>query len=210
VELTYGSSYDTGRLAGESDSSEWVGAFDPVAGCGYLDLGPVLHRGKPVGDKQVPVQVRFIGGDWYMGRSDLNVWGRHGHGSVADALPIDPEVTSPLLLELTADPRTLMDALQNLGEVKYAGRSGQGASEVETYGFSYQVDAGQVHSAHAVTGTIQIGVQSHLLARVTASTTTVGADPKVADGEPLTFHTVVEFSDYGVPVHVDTPTVTGN
>ena len=50
-----------------------------------------------------------------------------------------------------------------------------------------------------------MGARSGLLARITQRTVTVGADPGIADRSPLTWQSVVEFSDYGIPVHVEEP-----
>jgi hypothetical protein len=202
-------SYETGRLTGYSDSEEYEGAFDAAADQGYLRIGPSRVRGQVVGTMP-PLELRIIGEDVYMGRLDTNVWGRHIQRSdLADLLGTANPATASILKDLPVDPQALLDMLRHLGSLTPAGRSGRGSTAVDTYTFAYQVDADAARAAHQVTGSIEIGVDPHLLARITQQTATVSADPAFADGQPLTWRTVIEFSDYGTAVHVDKPASTG-
>jgi hypothetical protein len=209
VRLTRAQSYETGRLKGYSVSEEYDGAFDAAADRGYLRVGPSRVRGKVVGTP-APIELRILGEDVYLGRLDTNSWKRRiPRSDLAEVLGTANPATSSIVNDLTVDPRGVQDMLRHLGTISPAGRSGSGSNAVDTYTFTYQVKADASIAAHQVTGSVKIGVESHLLAGVTQQTTTVGADPAVADGEPLTWRTVIEFADYGTAVHVEKPVITG-
>jgi len=205
LKVTLKRAYETGRLAGTSDTEEYEGAFDAAADRGYL------RTGTTVPGTTGPIELRIIGDEVYTGRPDTNVWKRPiKRSDLAAVLGTANPATSSVINGLTVDPRTLLDMLKGLGGVTPAGRSGSGSTAVDTYTFAYQVAADASTAAHQVTGSVEVGVQSHLLARITQQTTTVGADPAVADGQPLTWRTVIEFAGYGTPVKVDKPAAAGN
>jgi hypothetical protein len=210
LRITRTRSYESGRLKGHSDSEEYVGAFDAAADRGYLRM-LTSRTGGQVSGTAAPVELRILGEDVYLGRADTDVWKRRiKRSDLADVLGTANPATSAVVKNLTVDPQGLLGELRQLGSITPAGRSGTGSSAVDTYSFAYRVGGDASTAAHRVTGTVGIGVNSHLLAEVTQRTTTVGADSAVADGQPLTWRTVIEFSDYGTAVHVDKPTPAGN
>ncbi|GAA2712813.1 hypothetical protein [Actinoplanes palleronii] len=208
--ITVTRSYETGRLKGYTESSEYQGAFDAGADRGYLRIGPTMVRGKAVGTP-VPIEVRIIGDDVFLGRPDTNVWKRQVKRSdLAAVLGTATPATSSLVNDLTVDPRVLLETLRTLGSTTPAGRSGSGSAAVDTYTFSYPVAADASTAAHQVTGVVEVGVDSQLLARIVQETTTTGANPSVADRQPLSWRTVITFADYGTAVQVDRPVPIGN
>jgi hypothetical protein len=205
LRLSRTQSHETGRLKGYSVSEEYAGAFDAAADRGYLRIGPSRVRGRVVGTP-VPVELRIIGEDVYLGRTDTNTWRRRiPRSDLAEALGTANPATTSILADLTVDPRGLLDQLRHLGGITPAGRTGSGSTAADVYTFSYPVKADASTAAHRVTGTVKIGVDSHLVVGVTQQTTTTGANPAIADASPLTWRTVIEFSDYGIPVHVERP-----
>jgi hypothetical protein len=209
LRMTRTQSNETGRLKGYSVSEEYTGAFDAVADRGYLRVGPSRVRGRVEGNP-LPIELRIIGGDVYMGRLDTNVWGRHiKRSDLADMLGTANTATTSVLQDPTVDPHGVLDMLQHLGSITPAGRSGSGSAAVDTYTFAYRVASDASTAAHRVTGSVKIGVESRMVARIAQQTTTVGANPEIADGDPLTWRTVIEFSDYGTPVHVEKPVLSG-
>jgi hypothetical protein len=205
LRLTRTQSHEAGRLKGYSTSEEYAGAFDAAADRGYLRIGPSRVRGRVV-STPVPVELRILGEDVYLGRTDTNAWKRRiPRSDLAEVLGTANPATSSILTDLTVDPRGLLDQLRHLGSITPAGRTGSGSTAVDVYTFDYPVKADASTAAHRVTGTVKIGVDSHLVAGVTQQTTTTGANPAIADGSPLTWRTVIEFSDYGIPVHVEKP-----
>ncbi|KUL41943.1 hypothetical protein [Actinoplanes awajinensis] len=208
--ITVTRSYETGRLKGYTESSEYQGAFDAGADRGYLRIGPTRVRGKAVGTP-VPIEVRIIGDDVFVGRPDTNVWKRQVKRSdLAVVLGTATPATSSLVNDLTVDPRVLLETLRTLGSTTPAGRSGSGSAAVDTYTFSYPVAADASTAEHQVTGVVEVGADSQLLARIVQETTTTGADPSVADRQPLSWRTVITFADYGTAVQVDRPVPIGN
>ncbi|GIF22957.1 hypothetical protein BJ973_000685 [Actinoplanes tereljensis] len=205
LRMTLTRSYETGRLAGYTESEEYTGAFDAAADRGYLRIGPNRVRGEIVGTP-VPVEMRIIGDDVYVGRPDIDAWKRPIQRSeLAVLLGTANPATSSILRNLTVDPVVLLDMLRHLGSITPAGRTGSGNTAVDAYTFAYDVAPDASTAAHQVTGGVEIGVESHLLARITQQTTTTGANPAVADGQPLTWRTAIEFSGYGTAVPVTKP-----
>jgi len=194
LRLTLTQSYDTGRLKGYRESQDYEGAFDAAADRGYLRL-----RG-------TPIEIRIIGERVYTGRPDRDAWRRPmPRSELADVLGAANPATTSVFEQLTIDPPAVLEMLRHLGSVTPAGRSGSGSAAVDKYTFTYQVEADASTATHRVTGEVEIGVRSQLLARISQQTTTVGANPAIADGQPLTWRTVIAFSGYGTPVHVAKP-----
>lgn len=98
-----------------------------------------------------------------------------------------------------------MAAAQHRGSITFMGRTGIGARALDTYHFSYEIAGDGSVRPHQLTGTIVMHDRSNLIAAITMQTTVTGADPQLADSEPLTFTTVMTFSDYGLPVSVQAP-----
>jgi hypothetical protein len=147
----------------------------------------------------------------YLGRTDTKVWSRHiERSALGDLLGATTPASSAVVDDLSVDPRVMLETLRHLGTVTPAGRRGSGSAAVDTYTFTYQVGADASTAAHRVTGGVDIGADSHLLARITQHTVTVGANPAVADRSPLTWRADIQFSDYGIPVHVAKPAMTKN
>ena len=188
LRMTLTRTYETGRPAGHGDREVYAGAFDAAADRGYLRIGTG------------PAELRIIGADVYAGA------GRHlQRGKLSELLAAVTPATSAAVGALSVDPRELLTTLRHLGTVTPAGRSGTGGAAADKYTFTYPVAADASTAAHRVTGSVEIGSGSGLLTRITQRTVATGADPQIADRSPLTWLSVIEFSDYGVPVHVEKP-----
>jgi len=174
---------------GHSDTDRYTGAYDGRGRVGYLRFN------------KAPLQVVVVGDDLYVVETGQKYPRAHFTGPVSRALAIDTATVGPAFDDLSVDPKVLFANLQRLGGAQYVGRSGG----LDTYRFRFQVPGDDRMAAHTISGSIAVHVDSGLLARVAQETTVVGADPTLADREPLTFRTVMTFSHYGIAVHVTRP-----
>lgn len=158
--------------------------------------------GKPDGH----IQVRLIGGHYYTRFSGNGQLWSTGRGTLVQALVLNGGSAWSPTNGASADPAVLLAALRRLGSVKLAGMSGTGAQALDTYDFSYHIAEDGSVKPHQLTGTIVVHGQSNLIAKITMQTKVTGTEPQLADSGWMTFTTVITFSDYGVPVSVQTPT----
>ncbi|MFD0854164.1 hypothetical protein ACFQ07_18145, partial [Actinomadura adrarensis] len=85
-------------------------------------------------------------------------------------------------------------------------RSGSGGAEVETYAFSHAPRPSEGSPAGTrVSGTITVGIASGKVEKIVQSTVIESPHPELGDREPVRFTSVIEFSDYGIPVRVERP-----
>lgn len=162
----------------------FAGAYDPVHDRGYLNS----DGGQ---------EIRMFGDDHYMKRHDR--WIKTPGGWLAE--PISIAERSGHVLDLPANLEKLLDMLRSLGTVSYAGRSG----DIDIYRYTYQVPGNKSQAAYPVTG--EVRVKTNLIVKVSQQMPVTSPKPGSADGQPLTFRTVVTFSDFGIPVTVERPTV---
>ncbi|MEV0659952.1 hypothetical protein ACIBI3_03265 [Actinomadura luteofluorescens] len=165
----------------------YQGAFDAPNRRGYLR-----------GPGSVPMEQRFIGDERYVQRG--KTWRKIDHGLNG----LTRGTTGPQ--ELTADPGRMLRMLTTFGTVTPQGRSGSGAAAVQTYAFSHAAHPSEGSPAGTrITGTVTIGVATRKIQKIVQTTVITGADPEIADRDPVRFTSVTEFSDYGTPVRVARP-----
>ncbi|GAA1878585.1 hypothetical protein [Actinomadura bangladeshensis] len=154
------------------------GAFDAAKHRGYL-RGPLSARTAP--------ELRFIGGKTYVHRGE---WKEvEGGFSVLSRGTLAPA-------SLAADPASLLKRLSTLGKVTSAGGG--------TYTFSYvPAKTGGPPTGDRVTGTVTVADQK--VRRIEQKTVIRSATPEIADRDPVHFTSVIDFSGYGTPVHLDQP-----
>jgi len=191
--MTYRTAYLSERLKDQVTEDAFQGALDPARATGYL----TAHGGH--------LDVRIINGEYYLCRGGTT-WVKTGR-SMTSVIPLGP--TQEVVAELNADPSVLLTKFRTLGNVTQSGRSGSGADAVDTYTFSYPVTADESRAAHTIAGTVTVGVDSGMIRSVVQDTTLTGANPEIADREPVSFRTTVELSDYNTPVTVEQPQVSG-
>lgn len=108
---------------------------------------------------------------------------------------------------LTQDPATALKQLEAAGRATYAGRTGSGSGEVDTWKFTFGRNArgsagsGTIQIGYTVTGTATVGVADGHIAAIDYTVTTAP--------NPIVAHSVTDvsitFSDYGAPVRVSAP-----
>src|SRR5260221_13502070 len=185
--------------------ADYTGVYDPRtrsgAGVDIIPQDPSLHG------RVGRIQVRIVGDNYY------TRWGNGerftGRGTLVQALVLNGGRAWAPTDGASADPAVLLAAVRGLGSVKFAGKSGSGARALDTYNFRYNIAGDASVKPHWLTGTIVVHDQSDLIAKITMQTIVTGAHPQIADGVPLTFKTVMTFSDYGVPVSVQAPAGAG-
>jgi hypothetical protein len=150
------------------------------------------------------MRVRIVGDNYYVQPGDGQRW-YSGRGSLVQALVLNGGRPWSPTEGASADPAILLAVVRHLGTVTFAGSSGSGASELDTYDYRYNIAGDDSVKAHQLTGTIEVHAKSNLIAEITMKTTVTGANPQVADGDWTTFSTVMTFSDYGVPVTAQVP-----
>jgi hypothetical protein len=150
------------------------------------------------------IQVRIVSGNYYTRLGNGEPWFT-GRGTLVQALVLNGGRAWAPTDRASADPAVLLAAVRRLGSVTSAGKSGSGARALDTYTFRYNIAGDASLKPHRLTGTIVVHDQSDLIAKITMQTSVTGASPQIADGGPLTFKTVMTFSDYGVPVSVQAP-----
>ena len=151
------------------------------------------------------IQVRIVGANYYTRFSGNGEPWFTGRGTLVQALVLNGGRAWAPTDRASADPAVLLAAVRRLGSVTSAGKSGSGAQALDTYTFRYNIAGDASLKPHRLTGTIVVHDQSDLIAKITMQTSVTGASPQIADGGPLTFKTVMTFSDYGVPVSVQAP-----
>jgi hypothetical protein len=190
--------------------ADYTGVYDPATRLGAgvniirLQSGTLASPstyGKAVGS----MQVRIVGDKYYVEPGDGQRW-YSGRGSLVQALVLNGGRAWAPTEGASADPAILLAVVRQLGTVTFAGSSGSGAGELDTYDFSYDIAGDSSVKPHLLTGTIEVHGQSNLIAGISMETTVTGANPQLADGDLTTFKTDMTFSDYGVPVSVQAPT----
>ncbi|GAA4379165.1 hypothetical protein GCM10023088_41070 [Actinomadura verrucosospora] len=167
----------------------YQGAFDAPHRRGYLR-----------GPGSVPMEQRFIGDDRYVLRG--KAWRKLDHGLNG----LTRGTTGPQ--ELTADPGRMLRMLATFGTLTPQGRSGSGATAVQTYAFSHAARPAEGSPAGTrITGTVTIGIATRKIQKIVQTTVITTATPEIADRDPVRFTSVTEFSDYGTPVNVTRPSV---
>ena len=189
--------------------ADYTGVYDPATRLGAgvntirLQSGTLASPstyGKAVGS----MQVRIVGHKYYVQPGNGQRW-YSGRGSLLQALVLNGGRAWAPTEGASADPAILLAVVRQLGTVTFVGSSGSGASELDTYDFSYDITGDSSVKPHQLTGTIEVHGQSNLIAEISMETTVTGANPQVADGDLTTFKTDMTFSDYGVPVSVQVP-----
>jgi hypothetical protein len=165
-------------------TERYTGAYDPASRKGVLD-----HV-----DGKGP-RIRIDGDRYYVWRGEWRYVGK----TLSDAIGIVGVRAAVGMNELTVDPASLFNKLRGLGTVANAGRS----AGVDTYTYTFGVKGVATQGEPAdvtVAGTAQVDVGSNRLTSVTEQTTFAGPNPGIADRNPVTFRTVVQFSDYGTVI----------
>lgn len=191
--------------------ADYTGAYNPRTGSGagvnvLREQSGTLADPSLYGKVDGYMQVRIIGGHYYTHYSGKGEPWRTGRGTLVQALVLNGGRAWAPTDGASADPAVLLAALHRLGSVKFAGRSGTGAQALDTYDFKYDIAGDTSVKPHQLTGTIVVHNQSNLIAKITMQTRVTGTNPQIADGGRTTFTTVMTFSDYGLPVSVQTPT----
>jgi hypothetical protein len=183
----------------EPASAQWVteGAFDPTTATGYLHspytgLRPVVVAGFE--DERLVNGVRYVGApDGTVGGNGEIRWSRYP--GKQDSLNYDLALGGGL--GGSADPQELFRVLRQAG-----------AKVTETAGGAYHFevtvkDPSQQIAADRFVGEVTLGADNRI-AKV-AYERVVQSNMR---GEAFTYHlhVVIELSDYGTPVQVETPT----
>ena len=191
--------------------ADYTGVYSPGTGTGTgvdvvrLQSGTLAPRSS-YGTVEGYIQVRIVGDRYYTSSAGNDQHWRSGRGTLVQALVLNGGRAWAPTSGASADPSVLLAALRRLGSVKFVGQTGTGANALDTYDFRYHIAGDGSVKAHELTGTIVLHAQSDLISKITMRTTVTGAQPQIADGGRTTFTTVMTFSDYGVPVSVETPT----
>jgi len=172
---------------------------------------PTTHRSRLTSDGGA-IEWRIIGDNEYTHSGN--------RGWLAGNPPVGPRGTLPVSKLVAVEPQELLTELRALGSVtRTAGPgpgmgsgtgTGTGTGASETYTFSYvskdSAYTGEKGSGgNTVTGSVEL-VQGRFRT-VTIQTVLVGPEPETADPNPITRRLVVDFSDYGITVPVERPTV---
>lgn len=190
------------RLTPTSRPKTQVGVYADYTGV----YDPKTRSGVGVDKAGVNTQVRIIDGRYYT-RPPGDTWFTRP-GTLVEALVLNGGGRTAWEPEdgAVTDSTALLAALRHLGSVTFAGLRGSGARALDTYAFSYGIAGDNSVMPHELTGTVVVYHGSGLIAKISMQTTVTGANPQLGDGGPLTFMTVMTFSDYGVPVSVQAPT----
>jgi hypothetical protein len=185
-----------GRTSVET-RADYTGVYDPAAQVGQGRRRLATTAGEPQFQP-----LRFVADTFYT--QDGRRWQKQ-QGTLVDALALDGGRRWGPWDGSSADFRVLLTTLKARGTVRLATRTGTGSAQVDSYAFDYTVAGDNSVAAHRMNGTIKVHHESNLIAGITEQTTVVGANPKIADGDPLTFSTTISFWDYGTPVRVTAP-----
>jgi hypothetical protein len=166
---------------GTSSTAGLTGAYDPVNRRGYL---------KTVGKARVKLaEQRRIGDRCYVLPAPGSRWVSTQCG------PGDSLGTSA---GLTTDPAGVLAQLKANGSATYVGRTGSGATAVDTWQFTYTVPTGKASVGFTETGTATVDVATNQVATVAFRFT---PDRPKSTVEEITYR----YSGYGERVEVTAP-----
>lgn len=146
-----------------------------------------LDRRADVGwEKDASHEVRFINGKQYVKLGD-QPW--HAYSArLIESFDCTGPVTNG-----TIDPAAAIKLLQEKGQVRYAGRTGDGQDAVDVYKFTHSAKGGQL----TYSGSIAVGVASGYIQKMTTNITGAGSDATY----------IATYSGFGEPVKVTAPNV---
>jgi hypothetical protein len=196
------------------DVVRFVGTYDPTRRRGS---GTATFTNQ--GDTSAPAgtQVLVVDGTVYLQDRDDDghvFWVRTDE-SLSNALTINGSRDLGATDLFTVDPGDLLPSLRALGQPSLRRHSGTAPdADADTYTYAQRIrskvvpdghDAVDEVPAHTIVSTVQVDPGSGRVVSFAQETTLRGAEPQIADRDPITFRTTAEFSAYGTAVDVQAP-----